>query len=206
MGQAQLIKTLIQPDGWIYNPRVSITQLRTRMRSELFMSMAMGIEVLSDAQMLTQNRDQLLGTLSDAHRTEYLSAEYFRSIALQIIDGLAQVPIGLYCVIQDCKAGQGYSDFAVKNKVDDYMGTTKRTNRDVALHSPISSVHAYHLSQYTTVEERNLIIEQLSLFAAHLKKEPFDIPAFKIRDLAIPFGTDISPLEIICAAWIRQTF
>ena len=44
---AALIESFIQPNGWIYNPQVSPTQLHTRMKSEYFMSFAMGIEILS---------------------------------------------------------------------------------------------------------------------------------------------------------------
>ena len=41
-----LIEGLNQPSSWIYNPQVSPTGMRTRMKSEYFMSLAMGMEVL----------------------------------------------------------------------------------------------------------------------------------------------------------------
>lgn len=201
-----LIESLIQPDGWIYNPKVSETQLRTRMRSELFMSLAMGVEILAAAGRLDRHKTSLVATLAATPVTGYLSAEYFRAVALTALGSTSQIPAGLFPVIEDCQAGQGYSDFAVKNKVDDYMGTAKRTSRDVALHSPLASVHALHLSSYTSSLEQAPVRNQVQQFAAHLEKDPLDIPAFHIRDFTFAFGTDISPIEIVCAAWIRQHF
>jgi hypothetical protein len=86
------------------------------------------------------------------------------------------------------------------------MGTAKRTSRDFALHSPLAAIHALHLCGFTTAQEQSRIRQQLDIFASHLNTEPLDIPAFQIRDLPIPFGTDISPIEVVCAAWLRQHF
>jgi len=201
---ADLIESFIQPDGWIYNPKVSETQIRTRMKSELLMSMAMGVDILRAAGRMEKYAASCVATLAGFSVTGFLSAEHFRASALETLKAVNQIPIHLFQVIQDCQAGQGYSDFAVKNKVDDYMGTAKRSSRDVALHSPLSTVHAVHMSDYISAEERQSVYIQAQIFAQHLTHDPLDIPAFQIRDLPIPFGTDISPVEVICAAWLRQ--
>ena len=201
---ADFIEGFIQSDGWIYNPRVSETQIRTRMKSELLMSMAMGVEILRAAKRLKHHTASCTATLSGLPATGFLGAEHFRAVALELLDATQHIPVTLYQSIEECQAGEGYSDFAVKNKVDDYMGTAKRSSRDVALHSPLSTIHALHLAEYTTPEERNRVHAQARVFAEHLTRDPLDIPAFQIRDLPIPFGTDISPIEIICAAWLRQ--
>lgn len=201
---ADLIEEYIQPNGWIYNPQVSVTQIRTRMKSELYMSMAQGVEILNFAERIENHRESFIATLADAPITGYISAEYFRSLALEMLGAVSQMPVGLVKTIKDCKAGEGYCDFAVKNKVDDYMGTAKRTSRDFALHSPLSSTQVQSLSKYVSDTEQKDIHTVIQQFGQHLTKEPFDIPAFTIRDIPIPFGTDISPIEIVCAAWIRQ--
>lgn len=201
-----LIESFIQPDGWIYNPKVSETQLRTRMKSEYFMSMAMGAEILKEANKLENYKTTLKATVSEAPLTGYLSAEFFRLHALALTEGIDLKPIKLADIVDGCIAGSGYSDFAVKDKVDEYMGSAKRTSRDMALHSPLAGVHASFLSQYLSDEEKEKVQKQLNTFAKHLLAEPFDIPAFKIRDIPIPFGTDITPIEIICAAWIITNY
>lgn len=204
---ADLVESFIQPSGWIYNPKVSVTQIRTRMRSEVFMSMAMGVEILSAAGRLEDvHREGCIATLASTPLTGYLSAEYFRAIAYEQLVSTVQMPIGIFGMIQDCQAGAGFSDFAVKNKVDDYMGTAKRTSRDFALHSPLAALHAAYLKGYTNDTEQEYINQRLKAFANHLTNEPFDISAFRIRDLPFDFGTDISPIELVCAAWIRQYF
>lgn len=201
---ADLIEGFIQADGWMYNPKVSQTQIRTRMKSELLMSMAMGVEILHTAERLDLYRASCVATLSGLSVTGFLSAEHFRAAALEKLDRTNQIPVNEFQVIEDCQAGKGYSDFAVKNKVDDYMGTAKRSSRDVALHSPLSTIHALHLSEYVSPDERQRVHTQAQVFAHHLTHDPLDIPAFQVRDLPTPFGTDISPIEITCAAWLRQ--
>ena len=57
------ITDMIQPSGWIFNPAVSPTQLRTRMKSELLMSMGMGVEILCNAGVIQQYSDKLTSTL-----------------------------------------------------------------------------------------------------------------------------------------------
>lgn len=203
---ADLIESFIQPNGWIYNPLVSPTQLRTRMKSELFMSTAMGVEILNASGRLENHKTTFVATLAQAPITGYISAEYFRLLALETLRAVKQKPIGLTSMLNDCKAGQGYCDFAVKNKVDDYMGTAKRTSRDIALHSPLSTVQAIYLSGHLSDEEKVAIETTARQLAKHLEKEPFDIPAFTIRDIPVPFGTDISPVELVCAAWLRQHY
>lgn len=201
---AQLITSFIQPSGWIYNPKVSETNLRTRMKSEYLMSFAMGVEMLSKAGELNQHRKRFEATLASMPSTGFLSAEYFRIKALEVLSALHFVPIGIVEVLTSCEADKGYCDFAIKNKVDDYMGTAKRTSRDKVVHSPLSALHAHHISRYCDAPTRLRVGEVLKSLKEYMEKHPFDIQAFKIRDLPIPFGVDFTPLEIIAAAVIAQ--
>lgn len=197
---ARMIESLIQPSGWIYNPDVSPTLIRTRMKSEYFMSLAMGLEILQISDLLASHRKLLDAALAGAPLTGYLSAEYFRSRSLNILAAPNLAPKKQCEVISACEAGEGYSDFSVASKVDDYMGTAKRTSRDIALHSPIAGLHALALAKHCNNETYMAVIKRLESFYAHLEVSPFDIKAFTIRDIPIPFGTDLSPLELIAAS------
>lgn len=200
-----MIENLIQPNGWIYNPQVSITQYRTRMRSELMMSLAMGIEILDSFDHLSKFEKDHQATLSSEHLTGYLSAEYFRLKALEMLKSPKLAPVDLDSVLQICEAVKGYCDFSIESKVDDYMGTAKRTARDKPVHSPLAGIQAnYIASNYGKEETRSHVMERLETFGAHLRLNPLDIPAFRIRNLDVPFGTDISPLEIIAASFIAK--
>jgi hypothetical protein len=87
------------------------------------------------------------------------------------------------------------------------MGTEKRSGRDAAVHSPLSAVHTQYLAGFCQGSTQEAVRARLREFARHLYKNPMDIPAFKIRDLVdIPFGTDVSPLEVIAASSIINSY
>jgi len=197
---AKLIESHIQKSGWIYNISVSPTNLRTRMKSEYLLSMAMGVEILKEANRLTPYKDRFSSTLSSQPLTDYLGSEYFRCVALDLINCNNLMPVGLEKIIRAGEAGEGYCDFSVESKRDDYMGVKKRTSRDNAVHSPISSIHAMYLN--SIIGKQDDINNRLIKFKNHLMKNPFDIPAFQMRDIEFPFGTDITPLELIAASYI----
>jgi hypothetical protein len=199
-----LIKGFVQPNGWIYNPKVSQTQLATRMKSEYLMSFAFALEILKFAGIIELYQKNFESTLSAQPFTGYLSAEYFRLRALELLGSPQLAPVMLKNVVFSGEAGQGYCDFAVSQKVDDYMGTAKRTSRDVAVHSPLSGLHAKYISQHCDKETQNTVKKRLENFRLHLLKEPFDIKAFQIRDVQIPFGTALSPLEVFAASLLTQ--
>ncbi len=197
---------LVQPSGWIYDPEVSPTRLRNRMRSELTMSMAMALEMLGASDTLAKDKSAFEATLSSEPRSQYISAEYFRLRALESLGSLPLAPTGLEAVLSTCEAGEGYCDFDVKGKVSDYMGTAHRVGRDLPVHSPLSSLHAYHISALCREEARSRATQRLMGFGSFLAKEPMGIPAFTIRDTKAPFGTDLSPIEVIAASWLVERF
>jgi hypothetical protein len=197
-----LIEELIQPSGWIYNPAVSPTGLRTRMKSEYLMSLAMGVEILSQSPILDRNRTQFEAALSDTPITGYLSAEYFRQHALEVLGATRLAPTAIDAVINSCEVGEGYCDFDVKAKIDDYMGTAKRVSRDIPVHSAISSLHALSLSFLCEEAEQERVNTRLDSFSKHLVANPMNIQSFRMREIDIPFGTGLSPLEIVAASGI----
>lgn len=196
------IRNLIQPNGWIYNPNVSCTNIRTRMKSELMLSIAMGIEILNSNKSLGE-KESFESTIVSLNRTPFLGAEYFRIRALEELVSLNLIPANLNEIISECVAGKGYCDFSVNFKVDDYMGTKKRVSRDKAVHSALSGLHAHYIaSKCNSKKLINDVENGIKDFAEYLKKNPFDIPAFKMRDIDVPFGTDLSPIEVIAASYI----
>jgi hypothetical protein len=201
---AQLIESWIQPSGWIYNPAVSYTHPRTRMKSEYTMSLAMGLDLLAAADALSPHVARFAATASAEPAMPYLSAEYFRLRALERLDKAHLAPNTVTETLNICEAGAGYCDFAVSSKVDDYMGSAKRTGRDEAVHSPLAALHAAYLAQICNAAPRQTVRARLAHFRRHLQDNPLDIPAFRIRDFPFPFGTDSSPLEVLAAAAIVQ--
>lgn len=200
---ATLVESLIQPSGWIYNPSVSPTGIRTRMKSERLMSLAMGVEILAVSDRLDDNKTRIFESVISAENlTGYLSAEYFRLRALETLESVNLRPANLESVLYSCETGEGYCDFDVKSKIDDYMGTAKRIGRDVTVHSPLSVLHAIAVSIVCDTESKIKVGERINQFANHIKNNPLDIPPFKMRDIDIPFGTGLSPLEIISASGI----
>lgn len=198
------IERFIQPSGWIYNPDVSPTNHRTRMKSEYMMSLAMGLELLAATGRLAEYSKAFESTVAAEPLSVFLSAEYFRKQALAVLDALEQMPAGVYATLQQCEAGEGYCDFSVASKTDDYMGTLKRTARDRAIHSPLLSLWAASLVSHLDEQPQKAVAHRLELFAAWLRHNPLDIPAFSIRDIEIPFGIDVSPLEVLAASVLVQ--
>jgi hypothetical protein len=198
----RLIESNIQPSGWIYDPKVSNTGIRTRMKTELMMSMAMGVEILKYYNQATRYSTRLLSTISTQALTGFVGAEYFRLRALAALDSAKLMPAGIEHTISSCEAGKGYCDFSLESKVDDYMGTEKRVTRDKPVHSAISSLHVQYLSNLCALKTKQTIGKRLQEFGRYLISNPFDLPAFRMRDIEIPFGTDITPLEIIAASKI----
>ncbi len=202
-----LIETFIQPDGWIYDFAISPTRFRYRMKSEYFMSLALGVEILRAANLSHAYQMQFEATISAHSITDYLSAEYFRIVALDQLNARRLAPADLPAMLKKCQAGEGYCDFSLADKRDDYMGTAKRADRDQVLHSPLAALHAACLASACSSAVQSQVQARLQKFARHLIHYPFDIPAFRIRDLSdIPFGTGISPLEVLAASAIVNQF
>lgn len=201
-----LISSLIQKSGWIYNPEVSNTQIRTRMKSELMMSLAMGTAILCIDDIEERLKNQFEATLADVPLTGYVSAEFFRKIALENIKITDQRPGQLQDMLQKCKVGYAYNDFCVDEKTDDYMGTRKRTKHDSTIHSPLITCMAAALCRPLDQESIESIDQNMALYAEALRRNPFDIPSFKMRDIEYSFGTGIAPLEIIAAALITNKY
>lgn len=192
----------IQPSGWIYNPEVSRTRQRNRMKSEYMMSMAMGCEILASVGHLLEYPQRFQATLSAAPLTNFLSAEYFRLRTLSLLQSLELAPVGVDRVLSACKTAHGFSEFAVQSKVDDYMGTAKRTARDKSVPSPLVGLYANAIAGFCQNDVKTDVRTWLKAYSQHLQKEPFDIQAFKIRDEDISFGTNLSSLEIIATSFL----
>lgn len=201
-----LVQNLIQPSGWIFNPEVSNTQLRTRMKSELMMSLAMGTEILFHDKLNNSIKNRFEATLASTPLTGYVSAEFFRVKALDNIGSTYQFPEGIKVMLEKCEAGEGYNDFCVSDKIDDYMGTRKRTQHDTAIHTPLISNMAYVLSSFGDEDLAELVSNRMHRYSDKLKSNPMDIPAFTMRDIEYPFGTSVTPLEIISAVIITNKY
>lgn len=200
-----LIQKFIQPDGWIYNPEVSNTQIRTRMKSELLMSLAMGTEILLPDQMSAGQIHRFEAALASLPLTGYVSAEFFRLKALENIQRTCQFPEGIGEMLEKCEAKEGYNDFCVSDKMDDYMGTRKRTRHDAAIHTPLISNMARALSLSGENALAEAVAGRMRAYAERLRRNPMDIPAFRMRDIAYPFGAGVTPLEVIAASIITNT-
>jgi len=196
---ADHLRDMMQDNGWVYNTAVSPTQLKTRMKSEFTMSLAMSLDILKAEEI---NLDRFVATLSTYPSTDYLSSEYFRSYGLSILDKSHLAPAPVADIISNCEVDKGYCDFNVDDKKDDYMGTDKRTERDDAVQSPIATLHARFLAKHHGSDLRETVKVKAREFGNHLAKEPMDIPAFQIRDLPHPFGTSLSPLEVIGGSFL----
>ena len=196
---AEQIFRNIQDSGWIFARDVSPTNIRTRMRSELMMNMAMGSEILRNSNRLDIVRDNLKATLSNTPPTQYLSAEYFRLEALRYLDAEHLFVTDCNQLLENCKLEAGFCDFNVTDKIDDYMGTKKRTARDHTVPSPLSTLHAFILSTFAEEHVRNETLASIGSYQEVLLNDPFAIPAFKIRDLEYDFGPGVTAGEVIAA-------
>lgn len=198
-----------QGDGLIYDKDVSETMLRHRMKVELTLTMAMGAEILESAGKLSGTLPiELATSISDSKKCPtlgYMSMEFFRLRALRTLGHENLFPAGISKYIEDCAENLevGWCDFAMKSKVDAYMGTAKRTQRDKPIHSPLIACHVAELSETVPdMGKKEEIKARLSVYARHLDNDPLDIPAFQMRDVPIPFGVDKTPIETICASYL----
>lgn len=200
----KLIMSFIQQNNWIYNPDVSPTNIKTRMRSELFMSLSMATEILVSENFQKINKNQLVASAISIPLTGYVSSEYFRFRTLNFLGEVDQMPKGIDIVLKKCRAEQGFADFSVEDKVDDYMGVAKRATRDKAVFSPISTLHAITLAKGCMLnnEEIESWKEKTKNF---LEKDPVCIPALHMRDLKPNFGDGPTIYEIIASAKIMQS-
>ena len=194
-----MIAGMITSSGWIYNEEVSPTGLRTRMKSELLMNMAMGTAVLHKAQMLAVETPRLKSALADLAPTKYLSAEYYRLVSLRNLSAENYFVTDCDSLVKNCMLPEGFCDFNIADKVDDYMGTKKRVQRDRMVASPLSTLYARELARCGTgacsAEVNAVAVEHAKL----LKKGPEAIPAFRIRDIPIDFGAGVTMGEIVAA-------
>jgi len=206
---AKLILAKKCANGLIYDADVSNTILRHRMKSELSMSAVMGAEILSHTNYLTDIlRDELATSLCDPCKVPqlgYMISEQYRLAALRFLSHEEQFPKGIEGHINACAEGlaYGWNDFSMTSKIDAYMGTTKRTAHDKPIHSPLVACHVAALSyKVEDITKRAAILERLNIYALKLAENPLDIPPFQMRDIPIPFGTGITPIEAICASWL----
>lgn len=206
---ADLLLAKTQSDGLIYDRDISETTIRHRMKSELTMSMAMAVEILKAANRLTANTCLKLATditsPAKCPALGYMSMEYFRLKALQALGHEALFPVRIEDHIEACAQNipVGWCDFAMNSKIDAYMGTLKRTQRDKPIHSPLIACHVSYLLQEVHDATKKIAFRQrLTAYSRYLKDNPLDIPAFQMRDVSIPFGPDKTPIEVICSSFL----
>jgi hypothetical protein len=204
---ARMVLAKKQTNGLIYDMDVSETLLRHRMKVELSLSAVMSAEILSVAGVLSDSlKNELSTSLADPRKVPplgYMTSEQFRLAALRLMGREELFPAGIEEHIEACAEGLefGWSDFAMKSKVDAYMGTAKRTSRDKPIHSPLVACHVAALSaKVPTVAKRAAISDRLAIYAHYLEQNPLDIPAFQMRDVPIPFGSDMTPIETVCTS------
>jgi hypothetical protein len=204
---ASLLLKKRQSDGLFYDRDISETILRHRMKTELTMSMAMVIEILKASDLINEQFAIELATElcnpSKCPPLGYMSMEYLRLMALEILGLKALFPRGIEGHIITCSEGLniGWCDFSMGSKVDAYMGTAKRTRRDHPIHSPLIACYVGKLIE--SVTDSNLASSfrmRMDDYNRHLQSNPLDIPAFQMRDVPIPFGSDRTPIEVICAS------
>jgi hypothetical protein len=198
-----------QSDGLIYDLDISETTLRHRMKTELTMSMAMSAEILEKANKLTGNLPIELATSVVCPKKlpplGFLSMEYFRLKALKILGYEHLFPVGIEGHIENSAEDLtvGWCDFSMKNKVDAYMGTAKRTQRDKPIHLPLVACQVSSLmDQIQGCEKKAMVERRYNEYCCHLNNNPMDIPAFQMRDIPIKFGADRTPIEVICASFL----
>ena len=189
-----------QKDGWFYNPNVSPTNERTRMKSELLYSLLMGTELLIDSGEIDKYSKKILAKLSRFPPTIFISAECFRFKILDLLDSTQFIPNDSKNVLSFCKTKKGFCDFSLELKQDDYMGTKKRSQWDISVPSAISTVQALYIAKKFDKDTYEAVLANAIDFARHLTHNPYDIPAFKIREIKINFGLDITPFELIAAS------
>lgn len=158
-----LIYSKKQSDGLFYDKDISETILRHRMKSEVTMSMAMSAQIMLSANNLSDDASIEFATnIVDPIKCPtlgYLGMEYLRLIALNLVGHQNLFPVGIDDHISACAEDleHGWCDFSIKSKVDAYMGTAKRTQRDKPINSPLSSSYVnFLLSQVSDESIRQI--------------------------------------------------
>lgn len=189
--------------GLYFDIDISPTKNSHRMKTEIAASSAMVLQMNQDLNFLSShNPGQTLSALDDSMlfpRYRYLSLEYFRKVIMDLHGEQKNDAdlLGAFLVKCATEAKYGWSDFMMNEKLDDYMGTAKRTGRDSNIHSPMLALYAGHLCGKET---SNSDVEvRMHEFSTHLKANPWDIPAFKMRDLPYDFGPGLTTLEALAA-------
>ena len=86
------------------------------------------------------------------------------------------------------------------------MGTKKRTWHDFVIPTPLISGMAQELGQICKEEERQYVEAKMKDYAEHLRANPMKIAAVTMRDIDVPFGPGITPLEVIASAMIVNKY
>ena len=204
---AYLLQKKKQTDGLFYDRDVSETILRHRMKLELTMSMTMVVEILRVANLLDDAMSISLATdlcsPMKCPQLGYISMEYFRLMALEMLKYRVMFPAGIDRHLENCASGLdvGWCDFSMAGKVDAHMGTAHRTGRDRPIHSPLVGCQVEKLfSAVSDAQKIAALSLRMEAYSKHLSMNPSDIPAFQMRDVPIPFGSDRTPIETICAS------
>ncbi len=198
---AGMVAKFIQPTGWAYNPRVSNTGVRTRMRTELFMSQAMTAQILDDAGAAF-DRVSMISAAVSVTPTGFVAAEYFRLRSLQVLDAPEQMP-DTGQLLERCSVEGGFCDFDVNAKTDDYMGVRKRVARDVAVFSPLVTMYALYVAEMT-LQDQTAVGAMRNRTREFVRAEPMSIPSLRMRDLDYPFGDGVTIYEVIADAILMQ--
>lgn len=210
---SNLILKKQQSDGLFYDKDISETIFRHRMKSELLMSAMMSAEILIHAGKLDEKAKRELATnLTEAKLIpihEYISTEQYRLQTLKFLDFEEWFPVNVEKLIIECSDGleYGWNDFVMSSKVDAYMGTKKRIMRDNAIHSPLIATYVDALcTQISSLDDLEWVQVRLNTYVHQLALNPLKIPAFQMRDITIPFGADITPIEAISASGLIKKF
>jgi hypothetical protein len=189
--------------GLYFDIDISPTKTSHRMKTEIAASTAMVLEMNQDLKFLeSHNPGQIMSAMDNSMlfpRYKYLSLEYFRKVIMDLHSEQKNDADLLEGFLKKCalEAKYGWSDFMMNEKLDDYMGTAKRTSRDSNIHSPMLALYVNYLTELGTRSVE--IKDRLTEFTSHLVTDPWDIPAFKMRDLPYEFGPGITTLEALAA-------
>jgi hypothetical protein len=189
--------------GLFFDEDISPTKITHRMKSEVAASTAMILEMNTHLGFLESfDPSRVLSALDDSMlfpRYRYLSLEYFRRQILNQLGESASDHDLIHGFLEKCSAETsiGWSDFLMSEKLDDYMGTAKRSGRDSNIHSPLLATFAQVLADDAPINSG--FMARMNTYADHLRAKPWDIPAFKMRDLSYDFGPGLTILESIAA-------
>ncbi len=196
-----------QSSGLYLDNDVSPTVTRHRMKLEVAQSAAQAAEILNAAGSLDRSTAnsmaEALTSPGAFPATNYLSAESLRARALAILGRLDLSVASASDVLAVCTEGlsHGWCDFAIREKVDAYMGTAKRVGRDKPVSSPLLACHAEYLARFIAGEaESRAFASRMADYRAALTNGSVSVDAFRMRDLRFPFGPGMTPLEAIATS------